>query len=242
MARICPDEIGCAGLSCRAGPVRARMDGVTQHAEEGRPVASVATLGDVLYAGRSKALVPEEDWERLVRAVAAGDQLALHALYDRAHRVVFTLAVRITRSRETAEEVTLDVFHAVWKRAQGYDPANGTVLGWIMNQARSRAIDRLRFEQRRKRLDPEAVAALPAQEAADTHDAFELLQQRQVLQRALGKLNPAEREALEAAFFSGLTYAEAALLLQQPLGTVKTRIRSALHKLRQALEAEGERP
>ena len=71
----------------------------------------------------------------------------------RTHRIVFTLMVRITNNRETAEELTLDVFHDVWRRASTYDPAGGSVVGWIMNQARSRAIDRLRFEQRKKRVD-----------------------------------------------------------------------------------------
>src|SRR5687767_6061316 len=103
-----------------------------------------ATLGDVLYADKSKPLIAEDDWVVLVHSVAAGDQRALHELYDRAHRVVFTLAMRITNNRETAEELTLDVFHGVWRRAVDYDPANGSVLGWVMNQTRSRAIDRLR--------------------------------------------------------------------------------------------------
>src|SRR5689334_21330789 len=109
-----------------------------------------ATLGDVLYA-KAKTPVPEQDWVVLVQSIAAGDQLALHALYERAHRLVFTLVIRITANRETAEELTVDVFHDIWRRSSGYDPANGTVLGWIMNQARSRAIDRLRFENRKKR-------------------------------------------------------------------------------------------
>jgi DNA-directed RNA polymerase specialized sigma24 family protein len=93
--------------------------------------------------------VLEQDWAALVRAIAAGDQLALHALYERAHRIVFTLVMRLTANRETAEELTIDVFHDIWRRASDYDAASGTVLGWIMNQARSRAIDRLRFESRK---------------------------------------------------------------------------------------------
>src|SRR5918996_4263372 len=117
---------------------------------EDRPQESPATLGDVLYA-KSKPPVLEQDWAKLVQAIAAGDQIALHALYERAHRPVFTLVMRLTSNRETAEELTLDVFHDVWRRASGYDPANGTVLGWIMNQARSRALDRLRFDKRKKR-------------------------------------------------------------------------------------------
>jgi RNA polymerase sigma-70 factor (ECF subfamily) len=113
---------------------------------------SVATLGSVLYA-QGPAPVPERDWAGLVDAIADGDQVALHALYDRANRIVFTLALRLTANPETAEEVTIDVFHDVWRRASNYDAENGTVIAWIMNQARSRSIDRLRFDNRKKRSD-----------------------------------------------------------------------------------------
>lgn len=202
---------------------------------------SPGTLGDVLYPDKSKTLVSETEWVALVQSIAAGDQLALHGLYERTHRVVFTLIMRITANRETAEELTLDVFHDVWRRATGYDAANGTVLGWIMNQARSRAIDRLRFEQRKKRVEPDA-SAQPAVETADSHDALELKQQSQALRAALAVLTQDERQAIEAAFLSELTHAEVAVRLKQPLGTVKTRIRSALHKLRQALTAGAKHP
>src|SRR5205823_12086449 len=86
-----------------------------------------------------------------------------------AHRMVFTLAMRITANRETAEELTIDVFHDIWRRAARYDPVNGTVLGWIMNQARSRAIDRLRFENRKRRNHGGDVQPL-TEVAADPHD------------------------------------------------------------------------
>jgi RNA polymerase sigma-70 factor (ECF subfamily) len=198
-----------------------------------------ATLGDVLYA-KSKALVSEQDWTTLVQSIAAGDQLALHALYEMAHRLVFTLIMRITANRETAEELTIDVFHDVWRRAPRYDPANGTVLGWIMNQARSRAIDRLRFESRKKRSHGEDVQP-QAEVAADPHDVLELREQGEALRASLAMLTPDERQAIEATFFAGLTHAEAAARLNQPLGTIKTRIRSGLHKLRQTLIAEAEK-
>ena len=129
-----------------------------------------ATLGDVLYA-KSKAPATEQEWVALVESIAAGDQLALHALYERSHRVVFTLIVRITANRETAEELTIDVFHDVWRRAPRYDAANGTVLGWIMNQARSRAIDRLRFDNRKKRSHGGDVQLI-VEDAADPRDAL----------------------------------------------------------------------
>ena len=202
---------------------------------EGQP----GTLGEILYAKKPKSLVSESEWVGLVRAVAAGECVALHRLYERAHRMVFTLAVRITCNRETAEEVTLDVFHDVWRRAAAYDPVNGTVLGWIMNQARSRAIDRLRFEQRKKRVDPDAEDLVEGGESPDPRDVLELEQQRRALRAALAVLTADERQAIESAFFSGLTHAEVAARLNQPLGTVKTRIRSGLHKLRQAIAAEA---
>jgi RNA polymerase sigma-70 factor (ECF subfamily) len=207
------------------------LQGGAQRADE-----ATQTLGDVLYAGKPKRLVPEEEWAALVRSVAGGDQAALHALYQRASRLVFTLAMRHTGNRETAEEVTLDVFHDVWRRAAGYDPANGTVLGWIMNQARSRAIDRLRFEQRKKRVDPGLDPLVD--EVESVFDQLALKERALVLRSALAALNPQEREAIEASYFAGLSHAEAAARLKQPLGTVKTRIRSGLSKLRQALDNE----
>lgn len=201
---------------------------------------SPATLGDVLYAN-SKAPVLEQEWATLVQSIAAGDQLALHALYEMAHRPVFTLVMRLTANRETAEELTIDVFHDVWRRASHYDAANGTVLGWIMNQARSRAIDRLRFESRKKRSRGGDVQPL-VEVVADPRDVLELREQGESLRAALAGLTPDERQAIETTFFAELTHAEAAARLNQPLGTVKTRIRSGLHKLRQTLTAKAGKP
>jgi RNA polymerase sigma-70 factor, ECF subfamily len=198
------------------------------------------TLADVLYA-KTKVLVAEHDWAALVRSIAAGDQTALQALYERAHRPVFTLIMRITANRETAEELTIDVFHDVWRRAARYDAVNGTVLGWIMNQARSRAIDRLRFESRKKRSASGDEQPL-TEVAADPRDLLELGEQVRSLRVALETLTPDERLAIETTFFAGLTHAQAAARLNQPLGTIKTRIRSGLQKLRRALTAEAGKP
>src|SRR6266436_9047939 len=193
------------------------------------------TLGDVLYESEPKVRVPEKDWVGLVQSIAAGDQLALHSLYEQMHRIVFTLIVRITNNRETAEELTLDVFHDVWRRASPYDPADGSVVGWIMNQARSRAIDRFRFEHRKKRVNSYVDNPLPMTAGNDPQQASQLQEQSRVLRNALEVLTPEERQVIETAFFSELTYHEVATKLNQPLGTVKTRIRSGLGKLRQAL-------
>jgi RNA polymerase sigma-70 factor, ECF subfamily len=192
-------------------------------------------LGDLLYPDATRTPVSEKDWVGLVQRIAAGDQLALHALYAQTHRIVFTLIVRIVNNRETAEEVTLDVFHDVWRRAGTYDAAGGPVVGWIMNQARSRAIDRVRFEQRKKRVSTDPDGALPVGSASDPREAFDVREQGRLLREALSVLNPQERQAIETAFFSELTYQEVAQRLSEPLGTVKTRVRSGLGKLRQAL-------
>src|SRR5690606_30552171 len=200
-----------------------------------------ATLGDVLYADEGQALVPETDWLQLVRLVGHGDQDALHSLYERTHHIVFTLMVRLTHDRETSEELTVDVFHDVWRRASSYDPDNGTVVGWIMNQARSRAIDRIRFENRKKRVNPYPHAPADDESRADPHVVADMSQRGLVLREALTVLNRSEREAIEIAFFGDCTYAEVAERLNEPIGTIKTRVRSGLGKLRRALEAEGGR-
>jgi RNA polymerase sigma-70 factor (ECF subfamily) len=148
------------------------------------------------------------------------------------------LIMRIVRSRETADELTLDVFHDVWRRAATYDPANGSVLGWILNQARSRAIDRHRFERRRKRVNPfegEPVDAV----AAGCDELIASGDRARAVRIALEGLTANERVAIETAYFSDMTYVEVAARLNAPVGTIKTRIRSALQKLRNALADDG---
>ena len=193
------------------------------------------TLGEILSADGSKARISEGEWLELVQAVAGGDQRALYSLYERTHRIVFTLIVRITSNRETAEEVTCDVFYDLWRKAASYDPANGSVVGWIMNQARSRAIDRLRFEHRKKRVNTYPDSLRDTTDVVDPQKALLFQEQSRLLRNALELLTPDERKTIETAFFSELTYEETARRLNQPLGTVKTRIRSGMGKLREAL-------
>jgi RNA polymerase sigma-70 factor, ECF subfamily len=209
--------------------------GAASSDDRGRHEPETRVLGDLLYAGRARTVISEKDWVALVQSVAAGDQLALHALYEQSHRIAFTLIVRIVNNRQTAEEVTLDVYHDVWRRAATYDPAGGSVVGWIMNQARSRAIDRLRFEQRKKRVPGSAESPVPTSSDSDPREAFDLREQGRLLREALSVLSPAERQTIEKAFFSEMTYDEVATALNQPVGTVKTRVRSGLSKLRRAL-------
>jgi RNA polymerase sigma-70 factor (ECF subfamily) len=201
-------------------------------------VPATKTLGDILYTDESKIRVSEDEWLRLIQAVAGGNQGALHSLYEQTYRIVFTLIVRIIMNRETAEEVTLDVFYDVWRKASTYDPSNGSVVGWIMNQARSRAIDRLRFDQRKKRVNTYPHDLRPTTDIVDPQQACLFEEQSRLLRDSLKVLSAEERTAIETAFFSELTYEQTASKLKQPLGTVKTRIRSGLGKLREALGME----
>lgn len=205
----------------------------TETSDAGKP-----TLGDLLYRDASRPPFAEEEWVAQVAAIAAGDQLALHALYQRTHRIVFTLTMRITGNRQTAEELTLDVFHDVWRRAAGFDSRGGTVVGWIMNQARSRAIDRLRFEGRKKRVNPHPEVQGSETGTADSDTLVRLSDQARQVSAGLATLTTDERQAIEQAFLSELTYVQVAEQLQLPLGTVKTRIRTGLAKLRRALASE----
>jgi RNA polymerase sigma-70 factor (ECF subfamily) len=214
------------------------MSGMTGSGEEQRE-CSAGVLGDLLYADKGHARACESEWITLVRSIASGDQRALRALYERTNRLVFTLTMRITNDRQTAEEVTLDVFHEVWQRAPKYDPADGSVVGWIMNQARSRAIDRLRFEKRKKRASPSEDDSIASSAASGSDEVIDLVQQAHMLRDRLSLLTPDERNAIETAYFMELTHSEVAARLNQPLGTVKTRIRSGLDKLRRALAQEA---
>ena len=195
----------------------------------------------VWYVNASKALVSEAEWVALVRAVAAGDQGALHALDERTNRVAFTLIVRITANRETAEEVTMDVFHDVWRRASRYQETHGQSR-WIMNLARSRAIDRLRFDQRKKRVPPGTEDPLPATRYGRSRGSRRVQATERSASQRSGRNHARRARSDRGGVLFELTYAEVAARFNQPLGTIKTRIRSGLHKLRTALAEEGLRP
>jgi RNA polymerase sigma-70 factor (ECF subfamily) len=198
--------------------------------------AGATTLGSLLYGDGTKGRISEAAWVALVAAMASRDVRALQTLYDYLHGFVFTIALRIANDRATAEEITVDVFHEAWRRADRYNPIDGTVVGWVMNLVRSRAIDRLRFDNRRKR---SPAAPLAAEPMADAPDAIEQRENTTRVKTALAGLTTEERSAIELAYFCDSTYAEVAHRLGVPLGTIKSRIRSGFAKLRFALAPEG---
>jgi RNA polymerase sigma-70 factor (ECF subfamily) len=202
--------------------------------------------------------VPRDDDTALVREIAAGSQDALAAIYDRYGDAVYAAAGRLTSDRQVAEEVVQETFLALWNRAELFDPNTGSLAAWLHTIARNRTVDRLRAAGRRPNLVPLSSAA-----GADEHDTaaleriaasgtvlggadlglgpegeLEAAELREVIRGALADLPEHERTALVLAYSSELTQSEIAERLGWPLGTVKTRTRRALMRLREVLSEE----
>lgn len=179
-----------------------------------------------------------QDDAALVRAIASGSSDALGALYDRHAALVFGLARRITGRQEDAEEVVQDVFAQVWRQAARYQDGRATVAGWVVMLARTRAIDRLRARMARPDLAapvaPDDAPALVAREP-DPEVVTMSAQDGHRVRRVLAALPDAQRSLVELAYYGGLTHTEIAGQTGIPLGTVKTRLRTALIALREAL-------
>ena len=167
--------------------------------------------------------------------MARGDHDALAELYDRHARLVYSLALRIVRDQGDAEDVVQEVFSQAWRQAARYESSRGNVIAWLLNLSRSRAIDRLRGRRTR----PEAAAdslALELPDLAQPIDEKLALSGRATqIRAAVEELSVLERMAIELAFYEGLTHVEIAKRLELPLGTVKTRIRQGLLKLKDRL-------
>jgi RNA polymerase sigma-70 factor (ECF subfamily) len=195
-----------------------------------------------LAVGQSAAVAlrTEEDLVSLVELCRAGDSEALARLYDRTAASVNGLALRILGDREAAEEVTVDVFLQAWRSATSYDPMRGSPLAWLLILARSRAIDRLRAGAAQRRLDhPIDAAHGVASTAPGPEEDSAVAQRRRLVQEALARLAATQRQAIELAFFGGLSHSEIAAALDQPLGTVKTRVRLGMLRLREILGSAG---
>lgn len=173
----------------------------------------------------------------LMRRVAAGDSGAFGDLFDRHASKVLGMLIQLLRRRELAEELLQEVFLHAWSRAADYRPQRATPAGWLLMLARSRAIDRLRAEGARRRREEATVAdpTRPAVVAAVGTDELEGEERRQVVASALGTLPDDQRRCLELAFYRGLSQSRIAERLDLPLGTVKSRIRIAMSKVRDAV-------
>jgi RNA polymerase sigma-70 factor (ECF subfamily) len=175
-----------------------------------------------------------ESEQELMRQLVAGDERAIRTVYSRFGRSVYTLAYRLLGSAEAAEELTQDVFLAAWRKGSRFDSTRGRLSTWLMAIAHNLAVDRLRHDRGAGRPTLVLVEELPETPAVDEETAF---LERDRARRALAGLSPAERRLLSQAYFYGWTAREIAEAEGIPLGTVKTRLRTALIKLRTAGEA-----
>jgi len=180
---------------------------------------------------------PDETHLRLLRAIAAQDRQALADFYDLAGGVFFTTALKMLGDTHEAEEVVQDVFVQIWTKAATFDAALGSPFHWALGITRNRCIDRIRARQRRARLIEDASEETQAAEAADAA-ALSGLSAEELghVRTAVRSLPADQRQAIELAFFGGLTHQEIAEQLREPLGTVKARIRRGMLKLRDTLQ------
>lgn len=183
----------------------------------------------------------DDPWAVQVALAAQGDADALARLYDGTVALVYGLALRILRDPGGAEEITEDVYIQVWRQAARYDPSRGRVTRWLLSMTRSRAIDRLRAGAAQRACRAGLDEASHVQEAVPSPELAASERQRGDLVRAaLARLHPDQRHAVELAYFRGMSHSEIATHVGAPLGTVKTRIRLGMEKLRGSLEMLGE--
>lgn len=185
---------------------------------------------------------PLEADASLVGRMAGGDERALGDLYDRHGRVLYALAFRILGDRDDAEEVVMEAFHQAWRASGAYAPDRGSVGAWLVVMARSRALDRLRARDRHTRAltraaEDEGGNAAPAMGVPQpmAHVFAEAGERRGQVLAALGALPEPQRVCIQLAYYEGLTQTEIATRLAEPLGTVKTRMRLGMIKLRETL-------
>jgi RNA polymerase sigma-70 factor (ECF subfamily) len=208
----------------------------TRRPEAQRLARAVAPVERAVVSSPS---TPAED-AGLLRRIAARDREAFSEFYDRFAGVLFSVAVRILQNDTEAEDVLQEVLLQIWEKAGAYDGQLGKPLTWAITLTRNRAIDRLRAAQRRRviletAVDPVAFVADPNPDSRETSIGQETAK---AVRAALGQLSVAERQALELAFFGGLTQTEIAAQLNEPLGTIKARIRRGMLHLRERLEGQ----
>ncbi len=179
------------------------------------------------------------DDESLLRRIQRRDETALEELYDRQSTAVYSLALRIVGDRAAAEDVLSDVFWRVWRRAETFDPRRGSLTAWLLTITRRRALDELRMGARRERWErsPDAMGEGPQERAPSPEGEALAGEVQEHVREALSALPPEQRGPIELAYFEGLTHVEIADRLQEPLGTIKTRIRTGMQRLRESLMA-----
>ena len=219
---------------------------------EGHPdSSSVRTISraDLFAPSVDAEIAARTDWpdEALMVAIAVSrDELAFAVLYDRYVDLVYSASIRVLADAQLAEDSAQDVFVRLWRRPETFIAERGRFLSWLMSVTRNRAVDELRARTRRRRREggslgepEEGATPLFSTEPEDPPRCAELREDQVIVRRALSVLPVDQKRALQLAYFNGLTQQEIATVLHEPLGTVKTRIRLGMQKLRRALEPEA---
>jgi len=183
---------------------------------------------------KSKLSESEQHLAALISKIAKGCESALSRLYDNTISLVYGLSLKILSDTLEAEEVALDVLKQVWNKAVDYNPGRGTPSAWLLTMTRSRAIDRLRSGTKRSRIEAPLEYDIPSQ-ASSPEESASIGENRELIQNALSELTPQQRQSIELAYFYGYSQSEISDRLNQPLGTVKSWIRSGMMKLRGTL-------
>src|SRR5436190_957734 len=180
--------------------------------------------------------------ETLAERLPAGDVGALECLYERHARAIFSMALKLLADREAAEEVVQETFLKLWQRPEAYSPGRGRLIAWLLGVAHHRSVDRLRRRRLEQRYGASQQAVEPVVSDRDPVDDVLASLQGEAVARALQALPTAQRIAVELAYLRGMTQVEIAAQLGEPLGTIKTRLRLAMQKLRGSLELAELRP
>lgn len=180
--------------------------------------------------------------ETLAGRLSNGDVGALERLYERHSRAIFSLALKLLADREAAEEVVQETFLKLWQRPEAYSPSRGRLIAWLLGVAHHRAVDRLRRRRLEQRYGASQQAGEPIVSERDPVDDVLASLSGEAVARALQTLPTAQRVAVELAYLRGMTQVEIANMLGEPLGTIKTRLRLAMQKLRGSLELAELRP
>jgi RNA polymerase sigma-70 factor (ECF subfamily) len=180
------------------------------------------------------------DWDPFIKGIAMGDENALASLYDASSRLVYSVVLRMVGNNADADEVVQDVYAQAWRSARDFSLERGSASSWLVMMARSRALDKIRSRGTRSNRETtlEEVANVSSKEDAPESVVMKG-QTRSIIRSAMDALVPEQRQAIEMSFFMGLTHSELAEKLGQPLGTIKTRIRLGMNKLRQSLAVGG---
>ncbi len=185
----------------------------------------------------SKLPSNEKDLAELIEKIARGCESALSKFYDRTVSRVYGLALKILTKNHDADEVAMDVFKQIWNKAADYTPERGSPTAWLITLTRSRAIDRLRTDNKRKIREESLDFKVPAS-SSTSDEKTDIREKRDLINGALSALPPGQRKSIELAYYYGLTQTEIADVMNKPLGTVKSWMRAGMSKLRASMGAE----